>query len=63
MPFDQIKIQLKLRKLQRNREKILAAFQDRFADAVEKGRSSEVKGGLRQDERFALDEWEPKLMY
>jgi hypothetical protein len=58
MLIEEIKFHFQLRELQRRRRKILMAFQDRFADAVEKGRSLEVKEGLRHEERFALDEWD-----
>lgn len=61
MLFNQITFQLKLIKLQRSRQKVLTAFQDRFAEAVGKGRSSEAKEGLRHDERFALDEWDNEI--
>lgn len=56
MLIDRIKFQVQLSILQRRRRKVLGSFQDRFAAAVEKGRSPEVKEGLRHEERFALDE-------
>jgi hypothetical protein len=50
--LDELVFQWKLRRLQRERRKVIAAFQDRFEEAAKGKDLREVREHLRADEIF-----------